>query len=52
MENVEFYSFQSDEYAKELEELSDDINIYDLGKEFKNFEEDRKSTRLNSSHAT
>lgn len=39
MENVEFYSFQSDEYAKELEELSDDINIYDLGKEFKNFED-------------
>lgn len=39
MKGIDFYSFQSDEYAKELCELSNDIKIYDLGKEFKNFED-------------
>lgn len=39
MKGIDFYSFQSDEYANELSELSEDINIYDLGKEFKNFED-------------
>ena len=39
MENLEFYSFQSDEYAKELEELDSSIKIYDLGQEFKDFED-------------
>jgi len=39
MKGVEFYSFQSDEYAKELQELSSGIKIYDLGKEFKDFED-------------
>lgn len=39
MKGIDFYSFQSDEYAKELCELSEDINIYDLGKDFKNFED-------------
>lgn len=39
MKGIDFYSFQSDEYAKELSDLSNDINIYDLGKEFKNFED-------------
>ena len=39
MKGIDFYSFQSDEYAKELSELSKDITIYDLGKEFKNFED-------------
>ena len=39
MDGVECYSFQSDKYAKELEELDKDIKIIDLGKVFKNFED-------------
>lgn len=39
MEELEFYSFQSDEYAKELEELDPSIKIYDLGQKFKDFED-------------
>lgn len=39
MDNVEFYSFQSDEYAQELQELDKSVKITDLGKVFKNFED-------------
>lgn len=39
MDGVEFYSFQSDEYAKELQDLDKNIKIVDLGKVFKNFED-------------
>ena len=39
MEGVEFYSFQSDEYANELQELDKTIKITDLGKVFKDFED-------------
>lgn len=39
MDNLEFYSFQSDVYAKELETLDPKIKINDLGKVFKNFED-------------
>ena len=37
MDGVEFYSFQSDKYAQELQELDKSINIVDLGKVFKDF---------------
>ena len=37
MDGVEFYSFQSDKYAQELQELDKNINIVDLGKVFKDF---------------
>lgn len=39
MEGLEFYSFQSDKYADELQELDKSIKITDLGKVFKNFED-------------
>ena len=39
LKNVELYSFQADEYAKELDDLPDNVQIYNLGKEFKNFED-------------
>ena len=39
MKGVECYSFQSDEYAKELQNLDKSIKIIDLGKVFKNFED-------------
>lgn len=39
LNNIEFYSLQSDEYAKELQELDNTIEITDLGKVFKNFED-------------
>jgi len=39
MEGVEFYSFQSDQYADELQELDKSIKITDLGKVFNNFED-------------
>lgn len=39
MEGVEFYSFQSDQYAEELQELDKTIKITDLGKVFNNFED-------------
>ena len=39
MDGVEFYSFQSDNYAQELQQLDDEIKIVDLGKVFKNFED-------------
>ncbi len=39
MEDVEFYSFQADEYAEELKELPKHVKVHNLGKEFKNFED-------------
>ena len=39
MDELEFYSLQADEYAKEIKELNPKIKIYDLGKDFKNFED-------------
>lgn len=39
LENVEFYSFQADEYAEELEGLPKDVEVKNLGKIFKNFED-------------
>ncbi len=39
MDKAEFYSFQSDEYAEELQELDKSIKITDLGRVFKNFED-------------
>ena len=39
MKGVEFYSFQADEYMNELEELPSELKIYNLGKEFKDFED-------------
>jgi len=39
LKGVEFYSFQADKYAKELDELDKNIDITDLGKVFKNFED-------------
>ena len=39
LKNVELYSFQADEYAKELDDLPHNVQIYNLGKEFKNFED-------------
>lgn len=39
LKDVELYSFQADEYAKELDDLPDNVQIYNLGKEFKNFED-------------
>lgn len=39
MRDYEFYSFQADKYAQELNYLDKDINIINLGKEFKNFED-------------
>ena len=39
MDNVEFYSFQSDIYADEIKELDPSVEIFDLGKLFENFED-------------
>lgn len=39
MKDVECYSFQSDEYAKQLQELDKSVKIIDLGKIFKDFED-------------
>ena len=39
LENVEFYSFQADEYAEELEGLPNDVEVKNLGKIFRNFED-------------
>ena len=39
MKDVEFYSFQADEYAEELKELPPGVKVYNLGKKFKNFED-------------
>ena len=39
MKGAEFYSFQADEYAKEMDELPKNIIIHDLGKEFRDFED-------------
>jgi ADP-heptose:LPS heptosyltransferase len=39
LKNVEFYSFQADEHAEELKDLPSDIKVYNLGKDFKDFED-------------
>lgn len=39
MEGIDFYSFQADKYAKELQKLDKSINIIDIGQYFKDFED-------------
>lgn len=39
LKGVEFYSFQADEYAKQLKTLDKSIKVYDLAKHFKDFED-------------